>query len=142
MEEFQRSRNHIAIVVNEYGGVSGLVTIEDAIEEIVGEIADEHDEELVDGIKTTGDATCEALARVHIDEINRRLGISLPEDQEFDTLGGFLFHELGRIPHAGEELTYGDVRFRILDAGRRRIDRVAIEVLRPQEEKVGKANGE
>jgi CBS domain containing-hemolysin-like protein len=142
LEEFQKSRNHIAIVVNEYGSVSGLVTIEDAIEEIVGEIADEHDEALVDGIKCTGDATCEALARVHIDEINRRLRIALPEDQEFDTLGGFLFHELGRIPAVGEELTHGDVRFRILDAGRRRIDRVSIEVLRPQEEKVGKANGE
>ena len=70
------------------------------------------------------------------------MGISLPEDQEFDTLGGFLFHELGRIPHVGEELTHGDVRFRILDAGRRRIDRVAIEVLRPQEEKSREANGE
>jgi CBS domain containing-hemolysin-like protein len=142
LEEFQKSRNHIAIVVNEYGGVSGLVTIEDAIEEIVGEIADEHDEALVDGIKTTGDRTCEALARVHLDEINRRLGTLLPEDQEFDTLGGFIFHELGRIPDVGEELTHRDVRFRILDAGRRRIDRVAIEVLGPQEEKVGKANGE
>jgi CBS domain containing-hemolysin-like protein len=66
---------------------------------------------------------------VHIEEVNRRLGISLPEDKDFDTLGGFLFHEIGRIPEPGEEHRYGDVRFRILDAGRRRIDRVAIEVL-------------
>jgi CBS domain containing-hemolysin-like protein len=87
----------------------------------------------VDGIKSTSDTSCEALGRVHIEELNRRLGISLPDDKEFDTLGGFLFHELGRIPDPGEEVTYGDVRFRILDAGRRRIDRVAIEVLRPQE---------
>jgi CBS domain containing-hemolysin-like protein len=143
LEEFQKSRNHIAIVVNEYGGVSGLVTIEDVIEEIVGEIADEYDEALVDGIKSTGDATCEAHARIHIEEINRRLGISLPEDKEFDTLGGFLFHELGRIHDVGEEVVHGDVRFRILDAGRRRIDRVAIEVLRPQAENVnGDAGGE
>jgi CBS domain containing-hemolysin-like protein len=141
LPEFQKSRNHIAIVLDEFGSVSGLVTIEDVIEEIVGEIADEYDEALVDGIKSTSDTACEALGRVHIEEINRRLGISLPEDKEFDTLGGFLFHELGRIPDPGEEVTYGDVRFRILDAGRRRIDRVAIEVLRPQAENVGEANG-
>ena len=132
LEEFQKSRNHIAIVVDEYGSVSGLVTIEDAIEEIVGEIADEYDEALVDGIKCTSETRCEALGRVHIDEVNRRVGISLPEDKEFDTLGGFLFHEIGRIPEPGEELTFGDVHFRILDASRRRIDRVAIEVLRPE----------
>ncbi|MEX2141346.1 MAG: hemolysin family protein [Pirellulales bacterium] len=137
LPEFQKSRNHIAIVLDEFGSVSGLVTIEDVIEEIVGEIADEYDEALVDGIKCTSDTACEALARVHIEEINRRLGISLPEDKDFDTVGGFLFHELGRIPDVGEEVTYGDVRFRILDAGRRRIDRVAIEVLRPQAENVG-----
>jgi CBS domain containing-hemolysin-like protein len=137
LPEFQKSRNHIAIVLDEFGSVSGLVTIEDVIEEIVGEIADEYDEALVDGIKCTSDTACEALARVHIEEINHRLGISLPEDKDFDTVGGLLFHELGRIPEVGEELTYGDVRFRILDASRRRIDRVAIEVLRPQAENVG-----
>jgi CBS domain containing-hemolysin-like protein len=139
LPEFQKSRNHIAIVINEYGGVSGLVTIEDAIEEIVGEIADEHDEALVDGIKQTSETACEALGRVRIEEVNSRLGISLPEDQEFDTLGGFLFHEMGRIPNVGEELTHGEARFRILDASRRRIDRVAIEVLRqPTESEMGK----
>jgi CBS domain containing-hemolysin-like protein len=147
LEEFQKCRNHLAIAVNEFGGVSGLVTIEDVIEQIVGEIADEYDEALVDGIKSTGESTCESLARVRIEEINRRMGIALPEDKEFDTLGGFLFHELGRIPEVGEELTRGDVRFRILDASRRRIDRVAIEVLSAQDDKVssdgnGRPNGE
>jgi CBS domain containing-hemolysin-like protein len=143
LEEFQKCRNHIAIAVNEFGGVSGLVTIEDVIEQIVGEIADEYDEALVDGIKCTSDTTCESMARVRIEEINRRMGIALPDDKDFDTLGGFLFHELGRIPDVGEELTHGDVRFRILDAGRRRIDRVSIEVLRPQPENVSTdANGE
>jgi CBS domain containing-hemolysin-like protein len=143
LEEFQKCRNHLAIAVNEFGGVSGLVTIEDVIEQIVGEIADEYDEALVDGIKCTSDSTCESLARVRIDEINRRMRIALPEDKEFDTLGGFLFHELGHIPEVGEELTRGDVRFRILDASRRRIDRVGIEVIRPQAENVSSdANGE
>ena len=102
LPEFQKSRNHIAIVLDEFGSVSGLVTIEDVIEEIVGEIADEYDEALVDGIKCTSDTACETLARVHIEEINRRLGISLPDDKDFDTVGGFLFHEMGRIPEVGE----------------------------------------
>ena len=133
LKEFQRKRIQAAVVVDEYGGTAGLVTIEDLLEEIVGEIADEYDEALVDGIKCTSDTSCEALGRVRIDEINARLGTSLPEDQEFDTLGGLLFHELGHIPHVGEEVTLGDVRFRILDASRRRIDRVAIDVLRKEE---------
>ncbi len=137
LAEFQRSRNHMAIVLDEFGGVSGVVTIEDAIEQIVGEIADEYDEALVDGIKVHNETSAEVLARVPIHELNERLGLSLPEDQDFDTVGGLIFHELGRIPAPGEELTIGDVRLRILDAGRRRIDRVAIEVLKPHAEQVG-----
>jgi CBS domain containing-hemolysin-like protein len=136
LPEFQRSRNHMAIVLDEFGGVSGVVTIEDAIEQIVGEIADEYDEALVDGIKVHNETSAEVLARVPIHELNERLGISLPEDQDFDTVGGLIFHELGRIPATGEDLTIGDARFRILDASRRRIDRVAIEILKPQPEQV------
>jgi magnesium and cobalt exporter, CNNM family len=136
LPEFQRSRNHMAIVLDEFGGVSGVVTIEDAIEQIVGEIADEYDEALVDGIKVHSETRAEALARVPIHELNERLGLSLPEDQDFDTIGGLIFHDLGRIPAPAEELTIGEVRFRILDASRRRIDRVAIEVLKPQAEQV------
>ncbi len=134
LPEFQLSRNHMAIVLDEYGGVSGVVTIEDAIEEIVGEIADEYDDALVDGIKSLSDSSCEALARVRIEEINQRLGLALPEDQEFDTIGGFVFHEFGRIPKVGEELVREKVKIRVLDASRNRIDRVAIEVLRPSPE--------
>jgi len=137
LPEFQLSRNHMAIVLDEFGGVSGVVTIEDAIEEIVGEIADEYDEALVDGIKCYSDTSCEALARVRIEEINQRLGLSLPDDNEFDTIGGFVFHSLGRIPKVGEELVRDDVRIRVLDASRSRIDRVAIEVLRPSNQPSG-----
>jgi CBS domain containing-hemolysin-like protein len=133
LQEFQRSHNHIAVVLDEYGGVSGIVTIEDVLEEIVGEIADEHDEALIDGIKTLDEHSAEALAKVRIHEINERLGLSLPENENYDTIGGFVFHELGRIPNVGEELTWHDVRIKVLDATRRRIDRVKIQVLsRPQ----------
>jgi CBS domain containing-hemolysin-like protein len=129
LQEFQRSRNHIAVVLDEYGGVSGIVTIEDVLEEIVGEIADEHDEALIDGIKTLDEHSAEALAKVRIHEINERLGLALPENENYDTIGGFVFHELGRIPNVGEELTWHDVRIKVLDATRRRIDRVKIQVL-------------
>ena len=132
LQEFQHSRNHIAVVLDEFGGVSGLVTIEDVLEEIVGEISDEHDEATSDRIKSIDDHSCEALARVHISEINERLGLHLP-DEQFDTIGGFVFHQLGRIPPVGEELTYENVRIKVLESTRRRIIRVFIEVVPPPE---------
>jgi CBS domain containing-hemolysin-like protein len=132
LQEFQRNRNHMAIVLDEYGGVSGLVTIEDVLEEIVGEIVDEYDDALVEGIKPLGERAAEVLARVHIDEINERLKIDLPDTGEFDTIGGFVFHELGRIPKPGEELIVNRVRITVLDVSRRRVERVRIEVLDPE----------
>jgi magnesium and cobalt transporter len=132
LQEFQHSRNHIAVVLDEFGGVSGLVTIEDVLEEIVGEISDEHDEATSDRIKSIDDHSCEALARVHISEINERLGLHL-SDEQFDTIGGFVFHQLGRIPPVGEELTYENVRIKVLESTRRRIIRVFIEVVPPPE---------
>jgi CBS domain containing-hemolysin-like protein len=141
LQEFQRSRNHIAVVMDEFGGVSGLVTIEDVLEEIVGEIADEHDEAAREGIHSTGERSCEALARVHIGEINERLGLHLPEDEHFNTIGGFVFHQLGRIPHVGETLTHDGVKIKVLDATRRRINRVALEVM-PSPEQTDGASAE
>jgi magnesium and cobalt transporter len=129
LQEFQRNRNHMAIVLDEYGGVSGLVTIEDVLEEIVGEIVDEYDDAHVEGIKPLDERSAEALARVHIDEINDHLQIELPDDAEFDTIGGLVFHELGRIPKPGEELVCGNIRITVLDVSRRRVERVRVEVL-------------
>jgi CBS domain containing-hemolysin-like protein len=129
LQELQRSRNHMVVVLDEYGGVSGLVTIEDVLEEIVGEIVDEYDTALVDGLRDVGPGVCEALGRVHIDEINERLDVRLPEDADFDTIGGFVFSELGHVPVPGEELTWRNLRITVLEATRRRIERVRIEVL-------------
>lgn len=131
LQEFQHTRNHMAIVLDEYGGVSGVVTLEDVLEEIVGEIVDEYDDDLGEEIKTTGERTAEVLARVHINAINERLGIHLPEDGEFDTIGGFVFSHLGHIPAVGETVTVDDVRLTVIDVTRRRIERVRIEVLDP-----------
>jgi CBS domain containing-hemolysin-like protein len=130
LEMFQQMRTHIAIVLDEYGGVSGLVTIEDALEEIVGEIVDEYDREVEDDIKQLENGTVEALGRAHVDEINEAMGTELPEDEDYDTIGGFVFSELGRVPLAGEELVWRDaVHVTILEASRRRINRVRIQRL-------------
>jgi len=135
LQEFQRSHNHMAIVLDEYGGVSGLVAMEDVLEEIVGEISDEYDKDLVDGIRQIGDGAAEALGKVHLDEINERLGLGLPEDGEFDTIGGFVFSELGHVPIVGEEVMHDQVRITVLEATRRRIVRLRLEQLdRPNSE--------
>jgi len=129
LQEFQRTRNHMAVVLDEYGGVSGLVTMEDVLEEIVGEIVDEFDQELVEEIRMLNDGACEVLGRVHIDEINERLDLRLPEEGEFDTIAGLVFHELGHVPTVGEELLIHNARITVVDATRRRIERLRIEVL-------------
>jgi CBS domain containing-hemolysin-like protein len=143
LREFQMTRNHMAVVLDEFAGVCGLITIEDVLEEIVGEIVDEHDEDLVEGMRMINERTCEALARIHVDEINERLQTQLPEEEEFDTLGGFVFHELGRLPAKGEELLWNNLRITVVDVSRRRIERVRIEVLAPVEkDEVKMTNGE
>ena len=143
LHDFQRSRTHLAVVLDEYGGVSGLATIEDVLEEIVGDIADEHDEHPADEFLPAGEGRGEALARARISDVNERLNLDLPEEADFDTLGGFVFHELGRIPHVGEELTWRKIKIRVLDATRRRIDRLLLEILpEPTAEENGKAAAE
>jgi CBS domain containing-hemolysin-like protein len=130
LQMFQQLRTHIAVVLDEYGGVSGLVTIEDVLEEIVGEIDDEYDPESIDEIERIDQDTVEALGRTHIDEINEAMNLELPEDGDYDTIGGLVFSELGRIPQPGETLVWQEkVRIIVLEATRRRIDRVRIERL-------------
>lgn len=130
LQMFQQLRTHIAVVLDEYGGVSGLVTIEDILEEIVGEIEDEYDEEAVQEIQLLDDDTCEALGRAHVDEINEKMRLELPEDGEFDTIAGFVFTELGRVPMVGESLHWQEqVRIEVVEASKRRIERVRIERL-------------
>ncbi len=129
LQEFRKTRNHMAVVLDEFGGVSGLITIEDVLEEIVGDIADEYDEAEVEEIKLIDERTAEVSARAHIDEVNERLGLRLSEESDFDTVGGFVFTELGRIPRAGEVVVCNNVRITVLEVSRRRIERLRIEVL-------------
>ncbi len=124
---FQRSRTHIAIVLDEYGGVSGLVTIEDVLEEIVGEIEDEFDAEVEDDIRKVDDDTCVALGRAHVDQINELMDFDLPEEEAFDTIGGFVFDTFGRVPTPGESITWNDsLQVTVLEASRRRVGRVRL----------------
>jgi len=130
LRDFQRTHTHMAIVTDEFGGVCGLVTIEDVLEEIVGEIVDEHDEALSDGIRMVSPDVCEAQAKVRIGEINEKMGISLPEEADFETVGGFVFHQCGRIPEVGRRIESHGVALEVLAATGRRIDLIRIERLR------------
>ena len=129
LREFQRERIHVAIVLDEYGGVAGLVSIEDIIEEIVGEIDDEHDQTDEPPIHKLTENLLEVDARVHVDDINELIDVELPEDGDYDTVGGFVFSAMGRIPKTGETLRHHGALFTVLAATDRAIHRVRIENL-------------
>ena len=129
LAEFRARKVHIAIVLDEYGGTAGLVTIEDILEELVGEIHDEYEPSTEEAeIRRIDDRTFEVDARVHVDDVNDDLNIRLPEDEDYETVGGFVFSTLGHIPGAGEAFEFGNARFTVMDAGRTRVNRVRIEV--------------
>ncbi len=130
LAEFRTNKVQIAIVLDEYGGTAGLATIEDILEELVGEIDDEYDYKPPPAITRVDDDTLEVDARVHISEVNEELEIDLPEEEDYETIGGFVFSTLGKIPTAGEEFAHGNIRFKITAAEPRRISRVRIEVHR------------
>ncbi|MBI2756899.1 MAG: HlyC/CorC family transporter [Chloroflexi bacterium] len=132
LREMQKNKLHMAIVVDEYGGTAGLVTIEDLVEEIVGEIRDEYEPEQELIIPVSED---EALmdARVPFGDVREAFDLDLPPSEDYDTLGGYIVHELGRLPRAGEEVTAGGVRFVVETVEARRIRRVRVTRLVPRE---------
>jgi magnesium and cobalt transporter len=125
LKEFRLSHNHIAMVVDEYGGVCGLVTIEDVIEQIVGEIDDEHDVEDDQQIRREGEREFNVRALAPIGDFNDYFGTAFA-DEEYATIGGLLMQEFGRLPRRGETIQIGKLEFRILRADRRRIDLVRV----------------
>ena len=132
LKEFRASHNHMAIVVDEYGGVAGLLTIEDVLEEIVGEIEDEHDDEEAEFIRPDGDRNgkpsfaVRALTRV--EDFNDYFECELA-DEEYDTIGGLVMHELGRLPRRGEKVNFGGFEFAVVKADKRRIDALQVQRL-------------
>ncbi len=130
LKEFRASHNHMAIVVDEYGGVAGLLTIEDVLEEIVGEIDDEHDHEEAEFIRPDGDRDgqpCFAVrALTRVEDFNDYFECEL-DDEEYDTVGGLVLHELGRLPRRGEKVEFGGFTFAVTSADKRRIDALQVQ---------------
>lgn len=129
LQDFRLQKIHIAIVLDEYGGTAGLVTIEDVLEELVGEISDEHEAIEPAVFKRIDDSTAEVDAKIHIDELNRLLGTHLSDDEGYDTIGGFVSTHLGRIPQAGTQFDHDGSRYIILEAEPQRVSRVRVQVL-------------
>jgi magnesium and cobalt transporter len=133
LKDFRSNRNHMAIVVDEYGGVAGLVTIEDVLEQIVGEIEDEYDfDEAGDSIMRDKDGRFRVKATAEIAEFNTAVGAGF-SDEEYDTVGGLVLSLFGRLPKRGEVIAADGVRFQVLRADSRRLHALLVEKLPPAE---------
>jgi magnesium and cobalt transporter len=129
LREFRASRNHMAIVVDEYGGMAGLVTIEDVLEQIVGDIEDEYDfDESEDNIIAEANGRFRVKAQTEIGDFNAHFGTDFADD-EFDTVGGLVLQAFGRLPKRGEMAVIGDYRFRVIRADSRRLYTLQVELV-------------
>lgn len=126
LQQFLSGRVHMAIVEDEYKGVAGVVTIEDVLEEIVGEIVDETDNEEMDHIRQIDNDSVEVTGTTHLNRLNEELGLGLPEDEEFDTVSGLIMSQLKEVPKIGREFVFENVRFRVEKANRRFIELVQV----------------
>ena len=138
LKEFRVTHNHMAIVVDEYGGVAGLLTIEDVLEQIVGDIGDEYDIDEGEGIRKEADRTWTVPAITRIEEFNQAFSTRF-SDEEFDTIGGLILHELGRMPRRGEAIQIGGLELKVTRADRRRIE--TLRVTTPRDLEVRPADG-
>jgi len=138
LKEFRVSHNHMAIVVDEYGGVSGLLTIEDLLEQIVGDIGDEYDIDEAEGIRKEGERTFAVPALTRIEEFNTAFGTRF-SNEECDTIGGLVLHELGRMPRRGETVEIGGLELKVVRSDRRRIE--SLRVTTPRDLELPPAEG-
>jgi CBS domain containing-hemolysin-like protein len=129
LRDFKRLKIHMAIILDEYGGTAGICTIEDLLEQIVGDISDEYDRDEPDEMKRISETVAEIDSRMYVDDLNDALGLELPEDEDYDTVAGFVFSELGYIPQVGEKLDTHGARFSVLAADERKIIRLRVERL-------------
>jgi putative hemolysin len=129
LESMKRRGVHIAIVIDEYSSVAGLVTMEDVLEEIVGEIVDEYDTADDTGIRQIGPAAVEVEPWVRIDDLDEQFAFDLPEDEDYDTIGGFVYAQLGRIPKRREFVAWKHLRVTVVDADKRRILKLRVDNL-------------
>ena len=126
LQEFRANRNHMALVVDEYGQISGAVTIEDVLEQIVGEIEDEHDVDDDSFVKQLEPNTFHVKANTTIEDFNEYFATEF-SDEEFDTIGGLVLHQLGHLPERGERIVFSDMSFEVLNAESRRIRLLKVE---------------
>jgi magnesium and cobalt transporter len=138
LKEFRVSHNHMAIVVDEYGGVAGLLTIEDLLEQIVGDIGDEYDIDEAEGIRKEGERTFAVPALTRIEDFNAAFGTRF-SNEEFDTIGGLVLHELGRMPRRGEAIEIGGLELKVVRSDRRRIE--SLRVTTPRDLELPSAEG-
>jgi CBS domain containing-hemolysin-like protein len=129
LDEFRHGRSHMAMIVDEFGTIIGMVTVEDVLEQIVGQIEDEHDEKVVRRMEAD-DVELDGATRIR--DLESEYGIEIPSDAGFETLAGFLLFKLGEIPRAGRVIDYEGRRYTVLDMERNRIARVRIEKIQPQ----------
>ncbi len=129
LHEFKKQKLHIAVVLDEYGGTAGIITIEDIFEQLVGDIADEYEKPEPESYKKINETTTDVDARMYIDDVNGHLEINLPDEEDYDTLGGFVFSHLGTIPKVGDSFEYQNLRLTITAAEARSVRRVKIEKL-------------
>ena len=131
LNEFRVSRNHMAVVVDEYGGVAGLVTIEDVLEQIVGDIEDEYDfDEDLDNIRLDSDGRYRIKARTEIEDFNAAFEAHF-SDEDYDTVGGLVLHHLGRVPKRNEQIEVDGFRFQVLRADSRRLYTLIVDPPKP-----------
>lgn len=134
LNELRTRKSHLAVIVDEYGGTSGICTIEDILEEIIGEIRDEYDAE-EDPFVPQEDGSVLTSARVGLDDFGEYFGVSLPEGS-YDTLGGFIIHVMGKVPGKGEEMIHDGLSLRIHSGDKKRITRVKVTPVAPPDDEV------
>ncbi|MCK5396082.1 MAG: CBS domain-containing protein [Gammaproteobacteria bacterium] len=135
LKDFRESRNHMAMVIDEYSGVAGLITIEDVLEQIVGEIDDEHDAADVTNIRRSGFQRYSVRGLTPLDEFNQYFDSTLTHEK-FDTIAGLVTHELGHLPERGEEVKIGEFHFKIISANSRRINNMQVSLLSENDEAI------
>jgi CBS domain containing-hemolysin-like protein len=146
LKQMQKAKSHFGFVIDEHGGVEGIITLEDLLEEIVGEISDEHDEEVNEQIKEEKDGTYVLDGGLVVRDLNRRLKLSLPESEAYNTVGGFLMTEAGHVLQPGETVKHDGLLFHVESVERRRVVRVRLEKTKEAKAEAGteeaKARGE
>lgn len=134
LRQMQKAKSHFGFVVDEHGGIEGIITLEDLLEEIVGDISDEHDEEVNEQITKSDDRTYLLAGALAVRDLNKRLKTALPESESYITIGGFLMTQAGHVPQPGETIEHDGLKFHVEKVERRRVLRVRLELPEKRDE--------